>query len=297
MAPDLTIPSPGRAETCIIIKAGQNLYVVDVGDGSINNLRNWRVDLSPVKAVLFTHLHSDHISDLADLHLNTWVNNPTKTEKLKVYGPEGVEDVVNGFEDAYRLDYQFRNEHHGDKVAPLIWLDTTFTIDLSNPIIIDDNGLKVTAFKVIHDPIEPALGFRFDYKGRSIVISGDTISTENTIKNSINADVLFHEAQANHIVKILENENKKVGNNLAAKIMADIVTYHTTPIEAAEIANQANVKHLVFYHLTPAPRNALMERMFVRGVNDIRKEWTLSDDGTLIILPPNSEKIEITKIN
>ena len=170
-----------------------------------------------------------------------------------------------------------------------------FTIDLSNPIIIDDNGLKVTAFKVIHDPIEPALGFRFDYKGRSIVISGDTISTENTIKNSINADVLFHEAQANHIVKILENENKKVGNNLAAKIMADIVTYHTTPVEAAEIANQANVKHLVFYHLTPAPRNTLMERMFVRGVNDIRKEWTLSDDGTLVILPPNSEKIEITK--
>ena len=92
------LPSPGRAETCIIIKAGQNLYVVDIGDGSINNLRNWRIDLTPVKAVLFTHLHSDHISDLADLHLNTWVNNPTKTEKLKVYGPEGVEDVVNGFE-------------------------------------------------------------------------------------------------------------------------------------------------------------------------------------------------------
>ena len=79
--------------------------------------------------------------------------------------------------------------------------------------------------------------------------------------------------------------------------MADIVTYHTTPIEAAEIANQANVKHLVFYHLTPAPRNALMERMFVRGVNDIRKEWTLSDDGTMVILPLNSDKIEIKKIN
>ena len=184
------------------------------------------------------------------------------------------------------------------KVAPIDLAGyDTFTIDLSNPIIIDDNGLKVTAFRVIHDPIEPALGFRFDYKGRSIVISGDTISTENTIKNSINADVLFHEAQANHIVKILENENKKIGNNLAAKIMADIVTYHTTPVEAAEIANQANVNHLVFYHLTPAPRNALMERMFVRGVNDIRKEWTLSDDGTLVILPANSEKIEITKIN
>ena len=129
-------PDPDRAETCILVKAGQNLFVVDIGDGSINNLRNWRIDLTPVKAVLFTHLHSDHISDLADLHLNTWVNNPSKTEKLKVYGPEGVEDVVNGFEDAYTLDYQFRNEHHGDKVAPINLAGyETFTIDLSNPII------------------------------------------------------------------------------------------------------------------------------------------------------------------
>jgi len=84
---------------------------------------------------------------------------------------------------------------------------------------------------------------------------------------------------------------------MVSKIMQDVLDYHTTPVEAAEIANKANVKHLVFYHLNPAPRNSIMENMFVRGVNDIRGDWTLSKDGTMVILPFNSDKIEITKIN
>ena len=290
------LPSPGRAETCILIKAGKHLYVVDVGDGSVTNLRNWRINLGKVKAVLLTHLHSDHISDLADLHLNAWITQ-SRSKKLIVYGPEGVDQVIKGFEEAYSLDYRFRNEHHGNDIAPLeVAGFDPYVIDLSNPVIIDEDGLKVTAFVVVHDPVEPALGYRFDYKGRSIVISGDTIYHENVIKNSINADVLFHEAQANHILKINEDALRASGNIYGAKIMSDILTYHTTPVEAAEVANEANVGHLVFYHLTPAPRNGLMANMFVRGVNEIRKDWTLSEDGTIVILPSNSDEIEITSI-
>ena len=152
---------------------------------------------------MLTHLHSDHISDLADLHLMTWVNS-NNTKPMDVYGPEGVELVTGGFEAAYQLDYQYRNEHHGDEIAPKdIAGFNAFPIDLSNPIIIDEDGLKVTAFKVTHEPVDPALGFRFDYKGRSIVISGDTIYDENLIKHAKDADVLFHEAQANHQLDIM----------------------------------------------------------------------------------------------
>ena len=75
-----------------------------------------------------------------------------------------------------------------------------------------------------------------------------------------------------------------------------MVTYHTTLIEAADIANKANVKKLVFYHLTPAPRNYLTELIFVRGVDEVRKEWTLAKDGTLIVLPANSEDIIVTSM-
>ena len=194
------------------------------------------------------------------------------------------------------MDYQYRYEHHGNEIAPKdIAGFNTFTIDLSNPVIIDEDGLKVTAFKVTHDPVVPALGFRFDYKGRSIVISGDTIYDENVIKHAKDADVLFHEAQANHQLDIMRKALES--NKGLVTILNDIETYHTTPIEAAKVANLANVGHVFFYHLTPAPRNNLTERMFFRGVNDIRKEWSSTKDGTMVILPLDSDEIIITDIN
>ena len=289
------LPSPGRAQTCVLVNAGGNYYVVDIGDGSAVNLNNWRIDANKIRATLLTHLHSDHISDLADLHLMTWINT-SHSKPMDVYGPAGVELVTQGFEDAYQLDYQYRHEHHGDEIAPKdIAGFNPFPIDLSNPVIIDEDGLKVTAFKVTHDPIVPALGFRFDYKGRSIVISGDTIYDENLIKHAKDADVLFHEAQANHQLDIMR---KALANNEGlVTILNDIETYHTTPIEAAKAANLANVDHLFFYHLTPAPRNNLTERMFFRGVNDIRKEWSSTKDGTMVVLPLDSDEIIVTEIN
>ena len=289
------LPSPGRAQTCVLVNAGGNYYVVDIGDGSAANLNNWRIDTDKIRATLLTHLHSDHISDLADLHLMTWINS-SHTKPMDVYGPKGVELVTQGFEEAYQLDYQFRHEHHGDELAPKdIAGFNPFPVDLTNPVIIDEDGLKVTAFRVLHEPIEPALGYRFDYKGRSIVISGDTSYSENLIKHTKDADVLFHEAQANHQLAIMK---KAFANNKGlVKILDDIETYHTTPIEAAQAANIANVDHLMFYHLTPAPRNNLMERMFFRGVNEIRKDWSSTKDGTMVVLPLDSDEIIISQVN
>lgn len=291
------LPHPRRAETCILINAGGSYYVIDVGDGSASNLRSYGVNLGKIKAVLLTHLHSDHISDLADIHMGTWVAQ-SRTKRLDVYGPSGVEFVTKGFEDAYKLDFKYRNEHHGDEVAPIniVGFDP-HPVDLLNPVVINENGLKVTAFKVPHDPVKPALGYRFDFKGRSIVISGDTSYSENLITYAKDADVLFHEAQANHILEIMKGVANKAGNPLTAKVLDDITTYHTTPKDAAKVANLANVDHLVFYHLTPSPRTSMMERMFFRGVNKIRKDWSVADDGTMVVLPLDSDEIKISKVN
>ena len=291
------LPHPRRAETCILINAGGSYYVIDVGDGSASNLRSYGVNLGKIKAVLLTHLHSDHISDLADIHMGTWVAQ-SRTKRLDVYGPSGVEFVTKGFEDAYKLEFKYRNEHHGDEVAPIniVGFDP-HPVDLLNPVVINENGLKVTAFKVPHDPVKPALGYRFDFKGRSIVISGDTSYSENLITYAKDADVLFHEAQANHILEIMKGVANKAGNSLTAKVLDDITTYHTTPKDAAKVANLANVDHLVFYHLTPSPRTSMMERMFFRGVNKIRKDWSVADDGTMVVLPLDSDEIKISKVN
>ena len=290
------LPSPGRAETCILISAGEDLFVVDVGDGSNDNLRSWNINFRNIEAVLITHLHSDHIADLPGLHQNAWVVGE-RSSKLKVFGPEGVDQFTQGIEMAYAHDYVFRNEHHGDAIASLEFAGfDTSVIDLNNPVIFDNGELKITAFRVVHEPIEPALGFKFEYKGRSIVITGDTSYTQSVIDNSMNADVLFHEAQANHMLAVMEKSLRSSGAELLATVLDDITTYHTTLVEAAEIANEANVKKLFFYHLTPAPRNYIQEIMFVRGVDQVRKEWTLVEDGTLVILPVGSEEIIITNM-
>ena len=290
------IPSPGRAETCVMVRAGENIYIVDIGDGSASNLRSWGIPFNKIKSVLLTHLHSDHISDLADLQLATWINENRET-KLDVYGPDGVNLITEGFETAYELDYFFRNTHHGEQIAPLDVAGLSpHIVDLDQPKIIDEDGLVVTAFKVVHDPVEPALGYRFDYKGRSLVISGDTSYSKNLIENSRDVDVLFHEAQANHMVNLIRDFNLQRGADLNAKLMEDITTYHTTPVEAAEIANLANVKHLIFYHLTPAPRNYITEIIFLRGIDEVREEWTLSNDGTMVVLPVESDEVIFSEL-
>jgi ribonuclease Z len=169
-------------------------------------------------------------------------------------------------------------------------------IDMENPIIISDENTTITAFEVIHEPVSPALGFRIDYKDRSIVISGDTIKDKNVEKFSKDVDVLFHEAQSNYILNNLIEAQGGKGPNVT--VLKDIQTYHTTPTEAAEIAKAAKVGHLVFYHLTPAPRNTIMERVFTRGVEEIFPEdWTMAKDGLLVSLPTGTDDINISYLD
>ena len=141
------------------------------------------------------------ISHLADLHLMSWVARD-RSKKLTVFGPEGIENVTKGFELAYTYDSLYRNEHHGDTIAPLDVVGyEPFTLQ-GDSVIYDENDLKITAFLVSHKPVDPAYGFRFDYKGRSIVISGDTIYDENLIKYAKQADLLFHEAISYELMRI-----------------------------------------------------------------------------------------------
>ena len=140
------LPSPGRAETCILITAGDDLFVVDIGDGSNDNLRSWNINFRDIEAVLITHLHSDHIADLPGLHQNAWVVGE-RSSKLKVFGPEGIDQFTQGIEMAYAHDYVFRNEHHGDAIAPLQFAGfDTRVIDLNTPVIFDNGDFSGLRF-------------------------------------------------------------------------------------------------------------------------------------------------------
>jgi ribonuclease Z len=296
---DAPLPDPHRAGACTLIAAGSDLYIVDSGLSSVANLLTWRVPLGQVRGVLLTHFHSDHIAELGELRLQTWVAG--RRTPLKVYGPPGVEDVVAGFNEAYSHDADYRTAHHGEKFLPREDVDMVpivIPMDASGTApVLNANGLKITAIKVDHGPVKPAYGYRFDYNGRSITVSGDTKFYEPLAQAAHGSDVLVHEAQSNRLVAILGEALTQAGRPRPAKIMHDIPTYHTTPVEAAKIANDADAKLLVFTHINPPLPNWIAERAFLAGVSEARHgDWMLGRDGTLIRLPGHSDVIEKTSI-
>ena len=292
------LPHPTRARPCTALFAARKLWVVDVGPGSWNHMGQWRVPAN-LGAVLLTHFHSDHIGELGEWNLQSWVNG--REAPLRVIGPEGVQRVVAGFNEAYALDVGYRAAHHGaDFMSPAVGLMSAVPIAFAegaqSAVVHDADGLRITAFLVDHAPISPALGYRFDYRGRSVVVSGDTVKNANLTRVAKGADVLVHEAQANHIVAILQDASATTRPR-TSKILGDIPSYHTSPVEAAEIANEAGVELLVMSHLTPPPPNGVLERMFARGVDEVRSSgWLLANDGMLFTLPVESDEIEQSEI-
>ena len=287
------MPHKSRAAARVMVIAGGKYYIVDAGNRSTNNLNLCRIPAKKIGGVMITHFHSDHIGDLGELNMMSWVQG--RGQPLPVYGPKGIEQVVGGFTESYAADRRYRIAHHGADVLSVPGANMrAVEIDVSNgpASVFEQDGLKVTMFPVEHQPIDPAVGYRFDYKGRSVVISGDTIKSAKVVAAAKGADVLMHEAQAMHMVKQLKTATAEHGDPKLSQLMHDILDYHTSPVEAAEVANEAGVAQLVLYHLTPAPPNKLAEKFFMRGVSDVRPNGTLlADDGLVITLPLNSKDI------
>jgi ribonuclease Z len=292
---------PTRGHPCTAVIAGGRIYVVDIGPGAWTHLALWRVPADRIEAVLLTHLHSDHIGDLGEINLQSWAGG--RSGPLPVYGPIGTERVVRGFAEAYALDTGYRTAHHGaELLAPDVSGMDARPVALEgetgkSATVLEKDGLKVTAFLVHHEPITPAFGYKFEYRGRSIFISGDTAPHASLIDAARGVDVVVHEAQANHLVKILEETARAGGAVRQAKILSDIPTYHTSPVDGAKLAKAAGAKLLVYTHLTPPPINTLMERIFVRGVDDVGgPPWILGDDGLVVELPAGGTEIRTRSI-
>lgn len=280
------LPSGRRAQNCTAVFAGGRYFLVDSGTGSWEIVQGAGIPGERLAGVFLTHLHSDHIGDIGEADLGSWVAG--RLTQLKVYGPAGVEKIVSGLNEEFALDHQYRNAHHGDAIAdPLTagLVAETFNGDASQ-IVFESDGLKVTAFPVKHDPIKPAVGYRFDYEGRSVVISGDTVYSDAVIDAAHGADVLIHEAQANHMVAKMAYAANEAGNKRLEKILSDIPSYHTSPEEAARAANEAEAEWLFLSHLTPAPDNAIAKRIFMRGVAEVRPSRVrIAEDGMAVFLP------------
>ena len=289
------LPAPKASGPCVGIVAGKQLFVVDAGTDGVRNLGRMGLQVGNVAGVFITHFHSDHIDTLGELGTLRWAGGDN-SEPLPVYGPTGIEKVVAGFNQSYSQDFQYRHEHHGDTVAPLsgaglkaMSFDEPANGELT--LVYEGEGLKVEMLKVEHMPVSPAVGYLFTYKGRTILVTGDTTKQDNIINFAKGVDLLVHEALAPNLVMMMNRAAAQIGNPIMEKITYDILDYHASPVEAAESAKEAGVGHLLYYHIVPPMILPGQEAVFLDGAEDIFPDYTIGEDGVMFSLPANSDEI------
>jgi ribonuclease Z len=246
------IPPRTRAQSCTAVFVNGTFLLFDAGDGAVPSMENLNLPLPDLTAVFLTHYHSDHIADVGEAISRSWILG--RRTVLPVYGGQAVERVVDGFNRIYALDYNYRTAHHGEALFPS---DTTgaearLILDPGpeGSIVYDENDVRVTAYTVDHSPILPALGYRVDYAGKSIAISGDTIETEGLQNMSQGADVLVSEVMNKSFVEDAECALGRLGS-ANAEIFKDIRTYHIDVEELGQLAEEAGVGTLVLTHQVP----------------------------------------------
>lgn len=279
-----------RVAPSIAVIANGEFVLFDVGPGSYRNLDVLRLPAAHLSAIFLTHFHSDHIGDLGEANVLSWASGRKKA--LEIYGPEGVEKVVNGFVMAYELDKDYRYVHHGEEVLTLeAGTPSSKTIIIKNPsereLVFDRNELKVYAFEVDHSPVKPALGYRIEFRGKIVAITGDTIKTDNLVKHCKDADILFTEAISYDMLKPVIAGAQSRNLTRVVKILTDIQEYHMEPVVAAKLAKEADVKKIVFVHIVPPLTNKLAEKTYLKGVNEVFDgEIVLGEDNMKFRLDP-----------
>lgn len=289
---------PERSGACTLVIAGDQVMMIDAGNG-VDNLTAMALPPGIVDGVFLTHFHSDHINALGEIMTQRWAGSGSKLS-LPVYGANGVEKIVNGFNMAYADDRIYREAHHTTAVMPPsggLAIAHPFEVSTDGVKIFEHDGLVITAFKVDHEPVAPSVGYKFEYKGRSVVFSGDTSKDATVEKFSHGADLLVHEALSPEVVGIINKAAAQANRPRIVKITDDILNYHTTPVEAAEIAAAANVPYLLFSHIVPQLPISNLEKRFMKGVSDVYDgEATIAKDGTVISIDLASGKIKSTEL-
>jgi ribonuclease Z len=231
------IPDPNRFGPATLVEAGEQKLLFDAGRGATIRLWQLKIPFNQVTPLFLTHFHSDHVSGIPDLWLTGWLGGPfgRRASPFHVIGPIGTKELMNNLERAYAADIKIRIADENYPPEGVRVLAEEFP---GEGVVFDKDGVKVVAFEVDHgEAIKPAYGYRVEYKGRAVVISGDTRFSENVIKHATGADVLVHEVMAVR-PELLKDEQVK-------RVMA----HHTSPQEAGTVFARAAPKLAVYTHL------------------------------------------------
>ena len=279
----------GQAQACIAVITPEHFYLIDSGAGSTDNINRLGLPLVRLQGLLLTHFHSDHIAEIYEVNLGSWVRG--RPAPLTVYGPRGVAEVTDAVNAGYRQDRIYRTGHHGEDLLPPA-LGVLEHKTIAPGVILEDGDLKISAYVAEHPPIHPAVGYRFDYRGRSVVISGDSNVTDETRKIVDGADLLLHDALSLPTLTALSEALGAVGQSRQSRIVFDVMDYHASTDSLIELGEKSNVDMVAFYHLVPVPPNSVVADVFMRGAPD---NFLLTEDLMWFELPINSDDIVVNR--
>ncbi len=233
-----SIRAHGAMPTSSLLELDGQRIVVDCGLGVARGLVQAGVALRDLTTVFITHLHSDHLLELGPLIHTAWCGG--LSAPVDVYGPPGIAGYWQGFIASMAYDTHLRVVDDGR--VPLDTLVRMHEVD-AGPINLP--GLRATALRVQHPPVDVALAFRFD-GSKSVTFSGDTAYFPPLGDFAKGTDVLVHEAMlASGIDAILA----KTGGG--EQLRAHLVAAHTRTEDAGQIAAMAGAGRLVLNHLVP----------------------------------------------
>ena len=257
------IPNPQRGTACTAVIAGDRAFLVDTGRNCVVTLD--QAGIFDLDAIFYTHYHSDHFIGLGEILLNFGVAGIDRS--IPVLGPPGAVEVVEGIVATYRLDLEYRITHHGEKFSEAV-MNPTVT-EHEPGVVLDEDGLKVTMFPVCHEPIEPAVGYRFEYRDRIVVISGDTRVCPEYAAGAEGADLLVSEAENAAMFNPALALARAAGNTRQLEMIQEGMEYHAETLALARMAQEAGVKKLALTHLFPSiPPTDAAEAAFIQGMSD-----------------------------
>jgi ribonuclease Z len=237
------IPDPNRAGPSTLVQAVGQHIVVDCGRGCVMRMTAAGVFPPFVSAILLTHLHSDHISDLNDIVTSRWIMSPNPIV-TRIYGPVGTKKIVDGLRTMLSLDEQYRLDHHADlRSGPGMQIEVT---EVSPGDIFSIGEVKVVVGRTDHRPVSPTVGYRFEAEGKVAALAGDTVPCAELDALCANADVYVQTVLRPDLVdamrKMLPAQAPRLG---------DILDYHSSVEDAGQTATRAGVKTLVLTHYVP----------------------------------------------
>lgn len=224
-----------RAGPSTLVRAGDQTFLVDCGRGVLMRAAAVGIGAANITALLLTHLHSDHITDLSDVITTRWVTSLTRNP-LVVIGPPGTAAVVEATLAALAPDIGYRVHHHADITEPPVVEVREYT----DGAIWDDGGVTIRVAPTDHRPVEPTLGFRIEFAGASAVLAGDSVPCDSLDALAAGAGALVHTVIRKDLVAKLPQQR-----------IRDILDYHSSVEEAGATATRAEVGILILTHFVP----------------------------------------------